>query len=483
MRITTKIFHKTYFNYLILTVIVILGFLVRLYKLNNPIADWHSWRQADTASVSLYFFNHGVDLLHPRYQDISSVASGAPNLQGYRFVEFPILNALHAGFARAFPQLDFDLWGRLISVIFSTASILSMYYIGSYALGKKGGLLSAFFFAFIPFNIYFSRVVLPEPAIVSLCLLSISLFIVWVRRGTTLFLFLSAIVFGTALLLKPYSAFYLIPLLYLAVKKKGVKGILGDVRMWVFLDLAVIPLLLWRAWTWNYLEGVAAWQWAFNGDGIRFRPAFWRWIFGERIGYLILGIWGLVPFVFGILSMKRKQLLSFSFGIGSFIYLAVVATANVRHDYYQALIIPAVCLFLAQGVIAILSSKEFNKVVGLAIVLFSILFMLMMGTYQVKEFYKINHPEIIEAGKEIDKIAPHDAKVIAPYNGDTAFLYQTRRSGWPVNDSTIDELISRGASYYVSVNYSDPDTQDVMKRFKIVKKTDKYVIANLLERN
>ncbi len=34
---------------------------------------------------------------------------------------------------------------------------------------------------------------------------------------------------------------------------------------------------------------------------------------------------------------------------------------------------------------------------------------------KVKGYYQINHPEIIEAGKEIDKITPKDARVIAPY--------------------------------------------------------------------
>ncbi len=37
-------------NRLILAAIIILGLALRLYKIDNPIADWHSWRQADTTS-------------------------------------------------------------------------------------------------------------------------------------------------------------------------------------------------------------------------------------------------------------------------------------------------------------------------------------------------------------------------------------------------------------------------------------------------
>jgi hypothetical protein len=109
--------------------------------------------------------------------------------------------------------------------------------------------------------------------------------------------------------------------------------------------------------------------------------------------------------------------------------------------------------------------------------------MLGMGTYQIKEYYKVNHPEIIEAGKALDKIAPKDALVLAPYNCDTAFLYQTNRRGWPGDDTTVNDIIQEGASYYVSVNFADKDTIDVMKRFTTVVRTDTYVIVNLLEPN
>ena len=33
----------------ILIAVIILTALVRLYRINTPLADWHSWRQADTA--------------------------------------------------------------------------------------------------------------------------------------------------------------------------------------------------------------------------------------------------------------------------------------------------------------------------------------------------------------------------------------------------------------------------------------------------
>ena len=105
--------------------------------------------------------------------------------------------------------------------------------------------------------------------------------------------------------------------------------------------------------------------------------------------------------------------------------------------------------------------------------------MFSVGAYQVKEFYKINHPEIISTGEVVDRIVPKDALIIAPYNGDTAFLYHTKRRGWPVVDTDFDTLIDRGADYYVSVTQNDSDTLMLMERFKIVEKTADYIILDL----
>ena len=105
--------------------------------------------------------------------------------------------------------------------------------------------------------------------------------------------------------------------------------------------------------------------------------------------------------------------------------------------------------------------------------------MIMISAFQVKEYYKINHPELIEAGKAVDKLVPKDALVIASYNGDTAFLYQTKRRGWPVVELPIDELIKEGASYYTSVNLNDTQTQEFIKRFQVLEKTDTYVVLKL----
>lgn len=486
-KIIKRVKKITYLEYIILSFILIFAFAVRLYKVNNPIADWHSWRQADTAAVTRTFVADGINLLFPRYHDVSSTQTGTSNPKGLRFVEFPLYNAVHATLFKAFPTFSLEVWGRLVSIFSSLVSTYILFLLGKRFIGIWGGVLAAFFYAFIPFNIYFTRVILPEPMAVAFALISVWLFVKFVDEEKSWQLFVSAAAFALAMLVKPFTFFYGVPIAYLAIKKYGLKGIFKNVKLLFAFDLALIPFFLWRIWINQYPVGIPHFFWAFNGDKIRFKPSFWRWIFGERLGYLILGGWGLIPFSFGLLKPRRKDFTRHEIGagfthffiLGMLLYVVVFATANVRHDYYQTIAIPALALILAQGALFMWETKEFKKWLTRGLLVFSLMVMFLTGALQIREFYKINRPEIVEAGASADKVTPKDALVIAPYNGDTAFLYQTNRWGWPVVDRPLDELIEKGADYYVSVNFADPQTQEVMERFKIIEKTGSYVIVDL----
>lgn len=490
-------------EHIYLTLIILGAFLVRLYKIDNPIADWHSWRQADTASVSRNYYTKGIDLLYPTYHDISSIQTGYYNPLGYRFVEFPMFNAVHAMLAKVVPAvqpleackknsvlmsicgsddfLNFEYIGRLLSIFFSLLTTVFIYFLGKRYIGNSwAGLSASFFFAFIPYSIYFSRVILPEPLGVCLAIGSLWFFTQFIDTDKYRYLFLSAILFALSMLIKPFVLFYLLPVAYLIYKKyKTIPAVLKDKWLLIAIDIALIPFFLWRAWIGNYPQGIPHFTWAFNGDVIRFHPSFWRWIFGERIGKLILGVWGLVPFSIGLVRKSRRGVFIVLFMAGTVLYTMVLATASVRHDYYQIFLIPAIALVLAKGANDMWNGKGFNTYLSRAVLAFSVFMMFFLGWTQIKEFYKVDHPEIIAAGKAVDRIAPKDALIIAPYNGDTAFLYQTKRWGWPVVEESFDELIEKGADYYVSVNFADPDTTLLQTKYQTVEKTDRYIVIDL----
>lgn len=283
-----------------------------------------------------------------------------------------------------------------------------------------------------------------------------------------------------ALLIKPNAIFYSLPFIYLTLKKYGISGLLKNKHLLIAIDIMLIPVLLWRYWIGNppYLVGIPHLKWAFNGDGIRFRPAFWFWIFGERLGNMILGIWGLIIFYLGVANQKVNNKVIYPLLFGMFLYVSIIATANVRHDYYQVFIIPVVALVLSSGLHHLLIESKFSYI-RFASTGFILGMMFLIGWYRIRGFYQINHYEYIEAGQRVDELLPKDALVIAPANGDSTFLYHTNRKGWPVVNTDITSMIKKGADYFVATNFADPDVKMFKELFEVVEETDRYIIIDL----
>lgn len=472
-----KIFANQYFW---LAIIIFLGFLARLYKIDSPIADWHSWRQADTAAVTRNFIKEGFNPLIPKYDDMSGVSEKTPviNPQRFRFVEFPLYNIAVYPLYLLFGQNV--IYDRLISIIFSLGSAVLIFFIVKKYAGLGTALLSAFIFALLPFNVFFSRTTLPEPTFVFFALGMLYFVDEWIEKNTINLLITSFIFTAVAFLIKPWAIFFFLPLLYSMLVKNNTR------KFWlkfiIFTALALAPFVLWRLWILQQSEGIPASAWLLNGDGIRFRPAFWWWIISERMGREILGATGLVLFFLGLIARPKNGNYFLHFwAVSSFLFIIVFATGNVRHNYYQISLIPVASIFFSLGIMQLIRGgtlfiPRFWTIL-LALILFPLSFYFSYNI--VKEFYKINNPDMVEAGRMADKILPKDAVVLAPYNGDSAFLYQTNRAGFAVASLPIPDLVADyGVSAYVSTTRDDK-TNWVLRHFEVLLKTQKFVIADL----
>ncbi len=467
---------------ILIILLLVLGFVLRLYKIDNPVADWHSFRQADTSSVTRNYVQNGLNLLLPTYHDLSNIQSGKDNPNGYRMVEMPLYNALHYYVYKAFPDLGLDKAGRLTSVFLSTGSVLLVILIGSYLSGFFVGWISGFFMAVLPFNIYYSRVILPEPLMVFLLLLSYYFLIITNEKTKALRLFLfilSALSLSGAILVKPFAVFFALPHLAYAIRSLAKQDI-GILAFISYGAISLVPFYLWRKHIVDYPTGVPASDWLLNSNGIRFRPAWFRWLFGERIGNLILGVYGTFFLILGLISKPLKEGLAYwLWAIGIFAYFSIVAGGNVQHDYYQSIIIPFICFFLAKGVVLVISLNKtvYSRFLSIITTMLVIGVMLSLSWYEVKGYYQVNNWPVVEAGKRVAELTPANALVIAPYNGDTAFLYQTQRRGWPLGYD-IEDKIKKGATHYVSVSYDD-EPRTLEKKYQVLEKTDKYIIIDL----
>lgn len=501
----------------IMIALLIIAFGLRLYKIDTPLADWHSFRQADTASVTREYVKNGVDLLRPRYHDISNIQSGEFNPEGWRMVEFPVINGLLAVILQAQPSLDLVVTSRIASVMATIIAMITFGWLIWRLNNPATALVATAVWTFMPYAIYYGRVILPEPFVLMFIGLALVSWYAWLKKyqGRDGWLILTALTGALALLVKPTAVFFaptFIGLMWQFPERLLLKGKLNFrnlLKLTVSFVLAVLPVIWWRSWILNFPTGIPVSDWLLNGNGIRLKPAWWRWLFADRIGRMMFGYWGAPLTIIGLamtlptsvsliknkvtknLPPRLGEILSYlqswfknqgailGLVAGMMLYLVVFASGNVQHDYYQIILIPVMAWLWALGAVGLIRWAPTRlQTVGMATGLIVIwIFSNLFAWYFIKDLYNINNWAIVRAGTAVERVTSPDALVIAPYMGDTAFLFQTNRRGWPLGFD-IDEKIEQGADFYVSTS-KDDEVGELRQQFPVVEETDDYIIFDL----
>jgi len=456
--------HFQYRDLVILASILLFAFVFRLYKINSPLADLHSWRQADTAAVARNYSRDGINLLLPRYDDLSGREAGKENPQGYRMVEFPLYNSFFAFSHQIIPSLQVEVHGRLVSIFFSLITIAIIYYLLYKETASRLAAISASsVYAIFPFFVFFSRVVLPESTAVGLTFLSILFLYIYTdkdlsRIKTFIFFVLSATFFALSLLVKPTIIFYILVLIYLFIRKKGWKFI-KNFEVYLYLALSFLPFLLWRTYIKNFPEGIPASDWLFTSvntyEGLKtifLRPAFFRWIFFERLNHMIFGGYLSFLFLLGILRRSSKYLFQIIL-LSALLYLLVFEGGNVQHEYYQTIILPAIAIFVGLGLDFIWTYRK-NFTHSLLLIpacLIIVVASFFFSAYTIRDFYSTPN-DLTTIAKIIRAISKPEDKIVTDRLGDTTLLYLADRKGWPAYSGNLDYLKDKGYKYLVTAN-------------------------------
>lgn len=476
----------TRLDYFLLIVILVIAFLFRSYKLTAPLADFHSWRQADTASVARNFVQKGFDLLRPRYHDLSNIQSGKENPQGYRMVEFPLYNALFASIYRFFPVTTLEVYGRLTSIAFSLLLIAILYYFLKQEAHTAAAVVGSVIYATFPFFVYFSRVILPDITAISLTFLALFfLYRAQFKKHNLFLIVLSSIIFSCALLIKPTVIFFSIAFMYLFFALYQ-KNILKRFELYMFAVVSFLPLILWRSYIQQFPEGIPFNEWlishvnTYQGlQNIFFRPAFFRWIFFERINNIILGGFAAGFFFIGLIARQKNAFLH-SIALSSFAYLFTFQGGNVQHEYYQILILPMLAIFTAIGITCVLQNKKNNiyPLFSYGIVIGILAFSFFISQYRVKDYYNVPQ-HLLSAARIISNLTLPEDKIVTDTTGDTTLLYLANRTGSPAVFKTLEELKKDGYKYFFT------DHHDVIPKvkketdFKVVFENDQFTLFGL----
>ena len=480
-----KIFNKK--DWLIIFVILIIALFFRLYKINIPLADFHSWRQVDTAAVARNFLRFGFDLFHPRFDDLSSIQSGKENPEGFRMVEFPLYNAIFAFLYKVFPFFSLEVFGRLTSIFFSLISIAIIYYLALKEIGRIAAFFSAITFSIMPFFVYYTRVILPEPTALSLGMISVFFLYHFQQEKSKikkiLFYLISLLFFSFSLLVKPTMIFYSIPLIFLFFKKDSFY-FLEKFYFYLYFFVAILPFVLWRIHISNYPEGIPAYNWlitSINTDSgqkdIFFRPSFFRWIFFERVNNLICGGYLVFFLILGIIA-KKQSFLILSFFASSLLYVFTFQGGNVQHEYYQILIFPTISFLIGKGIAFLLENK--NKITSPIITYFLIFILFGFSFYFSFEKIKNNYQysqDLVFIANIVKRLTMPEDKIITDRQGDTTLLYLMDRRGAPALYKDIEDLKKLGYKYLVSQNRDL--IEKLRKSYQIIFETNNFALIKL----
>ncbi len=473
-----KIYKKIFLSLILLGVIFFITLLPRLYKIDNSITDWHSFRQADTAMVARNFADEGFNILHPKTDNILAISdSKKPNPQGLTFLEFPIYTLIVG--------LVWDIFGvnessaRLVSAIFASFSTVFLFLLVRKFSNSRVAIIAALVFALTPYSIYYGRVIMPNSTMICLGLASLWLFSRYYFNNSKVSFFMSSVLFALASLSYPYVVFWLIPIIYLALIKDGL--FYYSLKYYGFLLIAFIPLVLWRAWGANYPEAQIGSNWYLNYGDIRFSGAFFRWLIFERLAKLILGTGGFVLMFFGLVAKRenKENYFYFVWLFSMILYFVIFASSNVRHDYYQYIYMPVLAVFVALGIDHLLKAGQsiIEKSISVSIAIFLVIISIAFGYYEVKGYYLTNN-DIVEAGKKADELLSANDKVIAPLAGDLSLLYYVNRPGWAEFYEEMPVFKAQGATAVVSLKF-DEGIEKLAKENKVLYRTNKYIIISL----
>ncbi len=457
-----KILSRYRLDGIILCLILLLALGARMYKISSPLIEFHSWRQADTAAVARNFAREGMDLLHPRYDDISPQQSGLNNPNRYRMVEFPIYNAVVAMLYKLLPALSIVQWGRIASTIESLVIIVCIYLIARKESGVLSAVVGSLVFALYPFFVFYSRAILPE--VFSIMCVMVAVTIAYFARSS-LTRALALCFFAIALLAKPTAIFYLIALMPLMLR-----GVSLTTRSIFFRVLAVacslVPLVLWRLHITQYPEGIPASAWLITsvstGGGmytVFFRPAFFRWIFYERLNVLILGSYSFILFVTGIIA-RTRSILPATLLLSSLAYLFTFQGGNVQHEYYQIMILPVVAIFVGLGAHQIVSSAKTmgHRAIAYGLIITALVAGVFISWDKVRHYY-YSLSDIPKFATIVQSFTTRENRIVVDTAGDTTALYAFDRIGSPGIYADIATMKRDGNySYLFTYNHETADS-------------------------
>lgn len=477
-------------------IIVFIGLILRLYKIDLPLLEFYPSRQIQTAEITRNLYREGFNILKPNVRYLGP----GPNLF---LVEFPLYNSAVAVLYYIFGLHEY--LGRIFSVLGWVLSSFFLWKIANKYTGQFAANVALFFYAFSPLSVLISRSFQPDQWMVTLSLGAIY----WLLKGLLL---PSAIFASVAILLKiPAALFTLIPATFLLLEKGGGK-LPNKIN---YFAITVVPALLWYLYativgkSGNALkEAITIANWF--GPELFLKSEYYSNIFGFEYNLVLLPV-GILLFATGFLmKLKKNQHLLYWWLSSIVLYFIIFNKHNMTHEYYHLPFLPIAAIFIGIGVDRIVKnldnliiSKRWLLVTGSLMLVAIMLPPTLARAHKPIERFKY----VVEVGRIIQAMTKPNDLIIGSMDAGPTLVYYSDRIGWSfetnreesveqfvfygVKDKKItdpiDDLEQKrklGAKIFASTYKpqflaNKQFSSHMYENYKVLEETENYIIFNL----
>lgn len=419
---------------LILVAALSLGFMARVATYKSPLFDFHSWRQADTATIARNFATEYFNPLYPQIDARGAQPNGFVET-GFEIHAFAV--AVVAKVAGFDPAL-----GRVLSALLFPITALLMFRFVRTRYGDDAGVVALVLWSFcLPLTLYMERAFMNEAALALLTVLCLRAAQQYCERSRPLDLAAMAVSSLVIAVVKPTYLIVWAPVLGLFLERYGTRALLRW-ELWTSGALSVAGGVLWfthartLAETTGLSFGLA--DKLFSTE-ILFSGEYLLKI-ARRLAADLLGPVGVVCVVVGTVLAVRRGKTAEALGLAGFgIYLVVVTGGNFHHNYYQLPVVPIAVVAASLGVTGIAAAlarrRGWNRA-GVLSLYTGILWLAAMTTF-VRSVSAHNWYELDRSRQRLCEdvrplLMPSDRVVFAnERNPDVLFCLD--RKGWLLN--------------------------------------------------
>ena len=210
---------KTY-KLVIFASIIVISLLMHLPNFSKDLLSMHVWRQTQTQSTILSFYEEDFNIFNPRHTDRG-------NGDGIHRMEFPLMQWFIACLYKIFG--NHLIITRIFTFIVGLFSVIGIYKLLLAIFQKETfALIGAWAFNFSPCFYYYTINPLPDNFALCCSIWGLALFFYWIRNQRPILLILSGLFLCIGSLCKlPFILYYSVPLTYFLMafieQKRGQK--------------------------------------------------------------------------------------------------------------------------------------------------------------------------------------------------------------------------------------------------------------------